>query len=276
MKKTLSKLMKMGLPFLGVVVFGGMAQAAFLTGFDVPPYTLNGTVVGTQGWTTYGTSSASTNALVIQNPMNASDTLLRLRKTATGDASVRIKNNSFTAFTGTVYVDVAMAFDFNPASDTSTATTVAFADLSQVTSPVSFGVDYATAGGLFYGINSTRTVFLTKSNIKMNSIYLYSMKIDLVAKLFDLSVTGTLADNSPLNYSISNVSFNGLSGNSLSSIYMEISARQNYISYIDSVAISSVPEPSSLIMISLGAFLLGNPLVRGCSRTRRTARVSSR
>ena len=165
-------------------------------------------------------------------------------------------NDSFTPITGETRLTVGMAFDFNPLNNSSTTVTVAFDDLSQRTSPLSFGLDFSAGGGLYYTYERTGSggpeivseVILAKSEIKMNALYTFTLDIDIANRAFKVSVSGTKANDEAFHYTESNLrsgNFNGQIG----LVYLQNMANQNYTAYVDQIAFQPIPEPSTAALL---------------------------
>jgi len=229
------------------------AADAYSTTFATPPYTLGTTVIGTDGWVlpSAGSSSASTLATVIAAPWDSNARVLSLAGSATNN---RLKNSSFTAFTtGEVEANASLAFDATT-SHSGRYTQVAFQDLTSTSSPLTFGLNYTSTGGLYYQARGdVEVVILAKSDVKLNALYVFSLDIDLDASTFDILVTGIKADDSPFTYSQSGITWTG--SKSFSTLFLNNTSA--YTSYVDAISIHPVPEPSSVALLAIGAVLVG-------------------
>lgn len=260
--------------FLTALCVSDTSANIWTENFNTPPFTEGQTIVGINQWGTPATSSASLNGVVVEAPWDSGSSALRLKKTVKGDTSVRVMNSSFPAFTENARVTVGMAFDFPATTDTGTRVVVAFSNLSAAASPILFGIDFSSAGGLFYsggGADVSPEYFLPKNQVKMNAVYTFTLDIDVVGRTFDITVAGTTIDDNPLFYTEKNVQ-SGVFGNaanpSLSLIFLENNAAQTHTGYITSLAIQPqpIPEPSA------AAFLIGAGAASAGVSLRRRAR----
>ncbi|HWL52906.1 MAG TPA: hypothetical protein VNQ90_10755 [Chthoniobacteraceae bacterium] len=244
---------------LGLAVFlcATPSRADYQTSFDVPPYTLNSTIVGVEGWTE-GAGSAVSTGIVTTAPWDAETTVYRLNLGDGGNV-VRVKNSGFTPLTGKVALTVTMAFDFGT-QDKTTLSSFAFTD--GIAGPISFGFFHqsdANGGGLYYqGADNERVTILAKSQMAKNAIYEFTLTIDIAAKLFDISVSGIKTDEQPFSFSAASLSSGTFKNGNLNLIYLSNGGNASFTTYVDQIDLRAIPEPGAVaLVLSAGAgFLL--------------------
>ncbi len=235
-------------------------RADYATGFEVPPYTLNATIVNVDGWVAAAGKNASLeNGLIVKAPWDEEKAVLRLKRGAVSGTGVSVVNDSFAPLRGIVEVTAGLAFDFNPTLTSDTGTTLAFTQQSVKGGPIQVGAWHgATDGGLYYYSASTglRVVFLPKDQIKMNSLYEFKLTISLEEQRFDLRVTGERADGTPLDVFLTDLSsgaFDLVEGSpALSLVYIGNGGNANFVSYLDHLSLVAIPEPGSMALLGMG------------------------
>ncbi len=256
------------LPFVcaAAVLAPVVAVAEYHTDFATPPYVLNSTVVGPDrtvgidGWRDTGgssTTSAYQNARVVAAPWEGGSNVLRVFKETSDDYTVRLINNSFEAVTGLVELKVGMAFDFPVDTNRgSQSTTVAFRDLSQAASPIVFGLDFSSGGGLYYKGEGAAVVLLGKNQLRMNAVYEFTLTIDFEAHEFDINIAGQYSDGSAFNETREKIAFaDSFSAVSLLYVGNSVSggSAPSFKSYITHIDLQAVPEPGSVALLLGGA-----------------------
>ncbi len=237
---------------------GATSWAGYETHFETPsPYTLGATAIGSNGWAiSGGSTSAETNAVVIRAPWDLSEStnVLKLKKATNGDSNVRLMNSSFAPLKGKVEVVAGMAFDFKLTEHKGTNTTVSFRDLYAGNGPISFGFTHTETGGLYYRGTGGEIVILPKAEIKMNAVYTFHLSIDIEAQLFDLSVTGTKADNTAFSFTVANLESGAFTNQELSLIFLQQTGNVNFTGYISSLDVQAIPEPGvAQLLLGVGA-----------------------
>lgn len=243
------------------------SYADYHTTFQTPePYTLNSTILGHDGWVkSDGTSSASAHAKVVQAPWDSQggSNALRLWRETTDTTSIRLKHDLAEPFEGEVTVTVGMAFNF---PNTSGRTLFGFVDGANGRSPIVFGFSNSVTGGLFYrgSHDWDEVIFLPRDQVRLNSVYTFTLSINVATETFDLSVSGLKADGTEYFFSQSNLKTDVFAKKKLTTLYVENGGNVNHMSYISFIDVKAIPEPGSV------ALLLGGGLVAfWVSRARR-------
>ncbi len=236
------------------VLMSAVCHAGYHTEFQTPsPYTLNSTVIGSDGWESVSEGSRAT---VVKAPwdLEGDTTALRLYR-ETGDSAIRLKNGDFEAIEGFAKVSVGMAFD--DFSGNKGKTTFAFHDLSQSQSPIVFGFDNADGGGLYYrGINtSEQVVILPKAQVQLNSVYTFTLSINVSEKTFNILVTGFDEEGAEFSYAKANITSGNFGQSKLRLVYVETSSVATYKSYVSFIDVRAIPEPGSVALLFGGGVI---------------------
>ncbi len=250
------------------IAFGLMTapfcQADYETKFNEPPYELGKTIVDVDGWVPTKSSNNGSKAygIMVVAPWDSTSTVLRLQG---GDNTqkVRVKNSSFAPFSGEVKVVVGMAFNFDPLETAvkGARSSFAFFDLASGRSPISFGLDYDANGGLFYDASTATTPnyvkILDANEIKMNSLYEFTLLIHLEQETFDIFVTGLKADGDPFSASALSIPTGTFKDGIpvIDTLYVENMGSINSTAYLDHVGIYAIPEPGSTALILGGGIV---------------------
>lgn len=234
-------------------------QAAYHTEFETPPFNLDSTIIGTGGWiSSAGASSALAHAKVVKAPWGVGDdsNALRLWRETSDTNSIRLKNNLDEPLEGQVKVTIGMAFDF---SGNSGRTNFAFFDLSQNHSPLLLGFINSSSGGIFYrGIkDNPDVVILAKEDVKPNSVYTFTLSIDINAQTFDLLVSGLKADGSDFLFAEEGISAGPFNNKKLSTFYLESTGSSVLKSYVTSIDAHAIPEAESFALLLAGGIVTG-------------------
>ncbi len=198
--------------------------------FSVPPYQLDASVLGVEGWESRlpGEPSPDQVASVREVRWNKYAPALILRR-----ASIK---NIFPRTVGSrVQVTVRLAVTF-PEGGQLHQVRIGFGNAP-------FGeifFDAGTNGGLGYGgPGDARTgiIALPHDQVKLNSFYTYSILLDYDAMTYDLSLSGTKRDGSPLAYEAKALPFMSKT-NSLDSVF--IITGQTVITYLTEISARSL------------------------------------
>ena len=201
MKNTRSYFYRAG-TFAGALVLAvGMARADLAGTFTVPPYQLDSSVLGIEGWTSRladaPTPDETARVRAVRWNQEAPALILR-------GASIK---NVFPRTVGTrVQVTVRLALAFPLEGGHLHQMRIGF-------SGAPFGeifFDAAVNGGLGYGgpgDGRTGNIALPHDQVKMNSFYTYSILVDYDTMTYDLSLKGQKRDGSPLDYEAKAVPF---------------------------------------------------------------------
>lgn len=186
----------------GAFLLSVAALRADLAGtFTVPPYQLDSSVLGIEGWTSRLADAPTPDetARVRAVRWNQEVPALILR-----GASIK---NVFPRTIGTrVQVTVRLALAFPLEGGHLHQMRIGF-------SGAPFGeifFDAGANGGLGYGgpgDGRTGIIALPHDQVKMNSFYTYSILVDYDARTYDLSLQGQKRDGSPLDYEAKAVPF---------------------------------------------------------------------
>lgn len=187
------------------------ADFEYHTDFSVPPYELDKSIVGQNGWENFGSGyhAPEDASKIVRFPWNQEEFALCLQAPSRHDGRVRVRDTSVTGsdLSGSFSVTTSMAFDFEPKAHSGKVSVVTFADTYKKHSPVMFGMKYSAGGGLFYRSSheTEEIIILPKDEIKMYTFYTFHLEADPSAGTFDLRVTGSRGDDSPFSYSVSGV-----------------------------------------------------------------------
>lgn len=220
------------------------ADPDFLAEFSTPPYRIGESVIGVGGWTAYGMREGKeldpVNAMIESAEWDDSKGVLVLEKKGDASSPIRLRNDSFPPMFGTVRLETGMAFEI-PAKVSSARTMLCFRDTSKYASPISFGMNYGSEGGLYFEYLKSKdskisTIVLPRQEMAERSIYRFILTIKSEDGTFDLKVTGQKSNGSPLEYEVSDLPFVGFRGNEIATIFLENNGpNQHYAAYIDEV-----------------------------------------
>ncbi len=231
--------------FFSAQFFCSAKADGYETNFAVPPYSVGASAIGIDGWEkpAFGNSSAETNAMVADAPWEPGQQALRLAKTSGADYEVRLKNVSFDPIEGVIRMTASLAFDF-PVSDNRTnnaATTVAVRDFTAQGSPVSFGMDYSANGGIYYKGEGDAVVVLPKDQIKMESVYKFTIDINMLERNFSVEITGAKSDGTPFRCAESSVPCKSFGAKPFNTVYVGHNARPDYVAYLRQIGVQTLP-----------------------------------
>lgn len=245
---------------VGIFWFIQSAQAdyTYTTDFSVPPYELDETIVGQQGWQNFGTHAPASSSMIVEVPWNSDQSALRLTQLEGATSRIRVYDSSIVPaeFTGTLSITTSMAFTGLSTSEVSAAvTSINFENTYAAVTPISFGLDHRSTGGLYYAGDGGRIIILSRDDIKEGSFYEFSLTIDTVAKLFDIQVTGVKNDDTIFNYSLANIAAG--TGN-FKGFYVESALLSNtgVETYIGIGNVIPEPTTAALILGTAFSFLL--------------------
>lgn len=176
---------------LGTILLTTAARADFVTHFSSPPYKLNESIIGIDGWEPRGVAVNPSNAglapRVVALRWDDYKNVLLLR-------GAQLKNAFSPTTTEHVKVTMRIAIT-GPDRGNLHQTRILIGG-----SP--FGeiiYDAGVEGGLGFGSGNARSgkIIVPRSQMKMNSFYTFTINIDYGAKTYDYTVTGESRDGSP-------------------------------------------------------------------------------
>lgn len=188
------------LSLAGSLVLASIARGDFSTTFSVPPYQLDATVIGIDGWEPRMPDPASTGLSARVQAIRWNNNVPAL---VLNQASLK---NAFPATTGTkvqVTVKLAAAFPLPGAQ---------LQQLRIIISGAPFGeivFDPGPEGGFGFGDGGGRKtqVIVPVNQVKPNSFYTFSILVNYDAMTYDLSVTGEKKDGTPFTHEAKAVNF---------------------------------------------------------------------
>lgn len=184
----------------GAAALAGPVRADYSTTFSVPPFRLNASALGIEGWEarTPGAPDDGLAARVVAIRWNGNKPALVLQR-----ASIR---NSFPKAAGSkVQVTVQMAVTFPRVGAQYHQARIAITNAP-------FGeivFDASKTGGLGFGDGTGRqgTIAVPIDEVKPNTFYTYSILIDYDLRTYDATITGVKRDGTPLLYENKGVAF---------------------------------------------------------------------
>lgn len=176
--------------------------ADLTTPFTAPPFVLNASIIGREGWEMRlpGTSDDGTIARLVAVRWD------NFRPAACLDG-VSIKND-FPATQGSrVRVTLRVAFTFAPGSGTPPLAQARFLFGGSPFGEIVFASH--SEGGLGFGDGTGRDlkVAVPVKELRSNSFYDITLLVDYDRSAYDVTITGTKADGTPLSYEEKNVGF---------------------------------------------------------------------
>lgn len=169
------------------------AQADFRTTFSVPPYKLDDTILGIDGWQSRApeVNEPDQSARVCAIRWNNSLPALVLNKASLKNAFPQTEGSRVK-----VTVKVAVAFPRPGGRLQQFRLGITGAPFGEIV------FDAGSDGGLGFGDGGGRKtkVILPHAEVKMNSFYTYSILVDYDAMTYDVSVTGAKRDGTPFQY----------------------------------------------------------------------------
>lgn len=170
-----------------------------------PPYKIDSTVMGTDGWESRLPNIAVSpdSARVVAVRWNEARPAVRLQ-------GANLKRPAIQSLNGGSKVQIAFPLAVNFSDDY-----LGGRHLRLWFDGINLGeiyLDQTAKGGLGYrgeggGANFQGVLFLPRDEIKRNSFYDFVLDIDLSASTFNISIQGQKKDGSPFQYKATNVSF---------------------------------------------------------------------
>ncbi len=195
-------------PFLlAALVLGAWAapsHADYVTAFSVPPYVLDRSVIGVDGWENRfppKDDQPSYAARVVALRWNDGKPGLMLR-------GASLKRSSFEPMSGERQrISFQLAVNFAEGRSRKL--------IRIIFNPAVFGevfFDQGAEGGLGYlgdggGTSGQGTIVLKRPEVKINSFYTFTFDLDFGKQTYDVSVTGEKKDGSPLAYKANGLAF---------------------------------------------------------------------
>lgn len=220
----------MKLPLLVAAAFTlASARADYLTTFTIPPYTLDQTILGVDGWN---------DRLLIEKGKPDTMRVVAVRWNDDKPALMMKDANLKHPFAPTTGDRVKITFDL----------AMTFPDKGALR-PFRIGfngapcgevfMDMGAEGGLGFqadGSGRGGVVALKKAEVKINSFYTFTVAIDYAKHTYDLSITGEKRDGTPFHHQAKDVAFES-KAKTVSDLY--IIAGSDVTAYLGSIAIRS-------------------------------------
>ena len=219
----------MKLSLLAAALTLASARADYLTTFSIPPYILDQTILGVDGWD---------HRLLTEKGKPDAARVVAVRWNGYKPALMTKGANLKHPFPATTGDKVKITFDL----------AVTFPDRGALR-PFRFGfngapcgeffMDMGAAGGLGCqadGSGRGGIVVLKKSEVIINSFYTFTVAIDYAKQTYDLSITGEKRDGTPFQHEAKGVAFES-KAKAVSSLY--ILATDAVTAYLGSIAIKS-------------------------------------
>jgi hypothetical protein len=178
-----------------------LLHADYATTFSTPPYTVERTVIGTDGWDHRlpTTADVSDSARVVAVRWNGYQPALMLK-------GANLKNAAPPTTSSKVTLTFDLAFTFPDKGGTGKQFRFGIAG-----SPAGeIFLDLIEGGGIGYaadGSGKGGTVALPKAEVKVNSFYTFAVQIDFAAKTYDAIITGLKKDGSAFRHEAKGIAF---------------------------------------------------------------------
>lgn len=225
--------------------FAGLtAHAEFDAVFTVPPYTLDGTIVGTDGWELVASPSATIYndpmaAVVVNSPVSDG------KQSTSLELKTMVKNTQYEVYSTKVVLEAVLALAFDEAFRWPNAGfSFCFGSIKEA-SPLCFGFDYGENGGLYFSGGEGVVILLAREEIMPLATYDFQVKLDLDASTFRFQVTGQKTDGSPFHYESPETAFQPGSDPSLvgKGLFIFNHTPNQVQCYIDRIRLAENPEP---------------------------------
>ncbi|MCC7519169.1 MAG: hypothetical protein IT578_08295 [Verrucomicrobiae bacterium] len=191
-----------------VCLWGAKARGDYIANFRAPPYVLDASVIGVDGWE-YRFPSRANRPLA---PYEARVVALRWddEKPGLRLQGASLKRTSFgTLSSEKVQISFRLAVNFADAAPRRNKA------LRVIFWPETFGeifFDDSMKGGLGYqgdglGKPGQGTIVLPRAEIKTRSFYTFTLLLDFGKQTYDVAVTGVKKDGSPFAYKADGVEF---------------------------------------------------------------------
>jgi|GEM_PF-7078043 len=236
-------------PDIGQLRAEEVYSPGFSTKFSVPPYTMDGTILGVDGWQTPASSGAkvavdAVNYRVVDDPIGDQGSVLKLQREE--PALIHLMNKFSEPIEGTIQIKAGMVFDL-PARPHGSATNVI---VPKVGAELTFGIDYAEGEGLFYAYQApdaekpAKVIVLGIDEVVEHKPYEFTITMNLYECLFSVEVRGDRPDGKPLAYSASEVEYQRRPrnlGDSLAAIGLWSSTAAVNSVYLTSLSVQPAP-----------------------------------
>jgi hypothetical protein len=211
------------------------ARADFTSDFSqTPPYTIDQTVFGVQGWENRTASELTSEdtARVVAVRWNGGKPAMRMR-------GANMKNVGFEPISGGhagghIRLAMSIALNFSEGKLNGHPLRIWFGGIP-------LGEIFLSEEGLGTGGAGTGrdggVICLPRKDIKVNSFYSLTLDINTADGTYGVSVTGQKSDGSPFQYRGSGVSMEGKSNGTISGIY--IISSPTMIAYLGSLSIKA-------------------------------------
>ncbi|HRJ73717.1 MAG TPA: hypothetical protein PLS03_15955 [Terrimicrobiaceae bacterium] len=184
----------------GAAALAGPARADYSTTFSVPPFRLNASALGIEGWESRipGTPDDGLAARVVAIRWNGNNPALVLQRAAIRNAFPKPEGNRVQ-----VTVKIAVTFPRVGANLQQARIAILNAPFGEIV------FDASKTGGLGFGDGTGRkgTIAVPIDEMKPNAFYTYSIVIDYDLRTYDATITGVKRDGTPLLYENKGVAF---------------------------------------------------------------------
>lgn len=157
--------------------------------FTVPPYSLNETIVGNDGWDLqykdpHPVYTDPMAALVVDSPVgNATQPTTLALETLLKNPAIK-----FTELGDRFVIEAQFAVTFDPRYYFDGGLYLRLAS-TDAASPFHFGFYYGEGGGLYYQGQGGRKVFLARGEMLENVVYRFVLRVDMSDQTFRVTVT---------------------------------------------------------------------------------------
>jgi hypothetical protein len=219
--------------------------SGYATVFAAPPFKLEETIIGMDGWEATSPQEAEVNALIVTDPPGIRGSALRLQRKA--PEVIHLFRPLTNPLGGEVRVRARMTFHM-PIKKHSSRSAVMVPRVGNVT----FGVDYSASGGLYYEYRPPnekqpeQVLVLPLEEINEAAEYELSAIFDLEGNQLRFTARGKRADGSALEYASEPVTYERTSatvGRTITGISLWSTAPARNIVYITALAVEPFSEP---------------------------------
>lgn len=211
------------------------AVAEINSTFTVPPYTLDDTIVGIEGWEMrnkppHPVFTDPMGARVIESPIVGAEqpTTLHLRTLLTNDARLSELGDHLV-------MEAQFALTFNPYHNSDGGLYFRMGTSDEY-SPFVFGFYHGEGGGLYYQGQEGRVIVLPKVEMQQSAAYRFTVHVDMAARTFSVLVTSP--EDKTLRHEVRDIPFQDAFKSKLGSFCMGNNKSHFVESYIDHVKVT--------------------------------------
>lgn len=246
---------------LGAILFSGLLSLPSIYAgpitfdFSSSPYVLGETIIGQQGWTKATIDGPDTDAGIVST---SAGNMLEMLSTSSGP---NYRTSVSTSFAKVAGPEVWVTVNAGWSGSGNAGALISLGGLDyNVPTLINFTQDngiHVTVGG------ATVNTLLSYANTKNDgSLYKFEIKLNYADRTFDVRLTGTDKNDQAINILRQNLAFaNGtpLNADGLTGLFISNNGGFFKQTYVQSINITNIPEPSTSAMLILGgACLLGS------------------